>query len=395
MNDLYRKTFDEIHASEALRQEVLNMTKQEQTTAKRHIPRMLLIAAVIVLALAGTAVAASLSGMQSWFSRQWTKETGRAIEKDQMGIITGLTDEVGASVEADGVTVTVDSITRGEDVIWCLVEIGGLPSQEELQKRIDALERPVPAGEVRKDSINGTSVMTGSEADVIAAMWDEADSIPMRYGFDSMEAAFDAIETSPGMRISWEVEQDGVREDGSRTLLLKYFPDLIGEATLLDAQEVTLKLENLTWGNFVKEITLAEGPWELNFSLPAIEPEKPLTTGGGAAIGERREEDWDFASMGAWPREEAPFRDIRVTSTGLTVFWADSERSAQLNTVGDWYLMTRDGSEVRVNTDGHSYYYLPDGQMTSRYHWPVPVDLEQAESLEYRYNEEVRSFALK
>ena len=36
MNDLYRKTFDEIHASEALRQEVLNMTKQEKAAARRQ-----------------------------------------------------------------------------------------------------------------------------------------------------------------------------------------------------------------------------------------------------------------------------------------------------------------------------------------------------------------------
>lgn len=395
MRDLYRETFDEIHASEALRQEVLNMTKQERTAAKRQIPRMLLIAAVIVLALAGTAVAVSLSGMQSWFSREWTKETGKAIEKDQMGIITGLTDQVGVSAEADGVTVTVESVTRGEDVIWCLVEIDGLPSREELQQRIDALERPAPAGEVRKDSVNGTSVMVGSEADIIAEMWDEADSIPMRYGFRSMEAAYTAIETDPNMGGSWLVEQDGVREDGSRSLLLQHRPGLVGAATLLDAQEITLKLADFTWGNFIKEIIAAEGPWELKLSLPAIEPEKPLTTGGGTAIGERREGDWDFAAMGAWPTEEMPFRDIRVTSTGLTIFWADSEQRAQVSTAGEWYLMTEDGMEVRANQNGHMYYDLPDGQMTSRHLWPVPLNLNQAVSLEYRYNEEIRAFVLK
>ena len=64
MNDLYRKTFDEIHASDALRQEVLNMTKQERAMAKRQIPRMVLIAAIVVLALAGTALAAAIAGIQ-------------------------------------------------------------------------------------------------------------------------------------------------------------------------------------------------------------------------------------------------------------------------------------------------------------------------------------------
>ena len=55
MNDLYWKTFDEIHASEALRQEVLNMTKQEKAAAKRQVPRILLITAIVVLVLVGTA----------------------------------------------------------------------------------------------------------------------------------------------------------------------------------------------------------------------------------------------------------------------------------------------------------------------------------------------------
>ena len=134
MNDLYRKTFDEIHASAALRQEVLNMTKQERAAAKRQVPRMLLIATIVVLVLAGTALAAAAPGIRQWFSQQWTQETGRPIRTDQLGLIDQLSDAVGISAEFGGITVTVDSVTRGENVIWFLLEIDGdLPSREELE----------------------------------------------------------------------------------------------------------------------------------------------------------------------------------------------------------------------------------------------------------------------
>ena len=123
-----------MHASEALRQEVLNMTGQETTTVKRQVPRMLLIATVVVLVLAGTALAAAVPGIRQWFSQQWRLETGRPIRTDQLGLIDRLTDAVGASAESCGITVTVDSVTRGEDVIWFLLEIDGdLPSREELE----------------------------------------------------------------------------------------------------------------------------------------------------------------------------------------------------------------------------------------------------------------------
>ena len=41
------------------------------------------------------------------------------------------------------------------------------------------------------------------------------------------------------------------------------------------------------------------------------------------------------------------------------------------------------------------YTDLPGGERVSRFLWPVPVDLNQAKSLEYRYGEEVQAFDLK
>ncbi len=398
MNDLYRETFGEIHASEALRQEVLSMTKQEKAAAKRQIPRMLLIAAIVVLVLAGTALAAAAPGIRQWFSQQWTQETGRPIHTDQLGLIDQLSDEVGVSVESGGVTVTVDSVTRGEDVIWFLLRYDGLPPEEELEKRLNALERPQPNEESTRKvfTINGTEVIMGEAVD----LWEEELNSPRNYRLGKATISFAPAIVDPDF-YAWSLEQDSVRADGSMMALLEYTPKLVGEATLQDALDVTLELPELQWGtSSVRQVPVAEGPWTLTFSLPAIEPSESLTTGGGAAWGTPPHDTtglgyWDSSTMGPPPAEEMAFRDIQVTPTGFTVFWTDPEQTTRLYTSGFWYLRMEDSTELRADPNGWIYCDLPGSQRVSRFIWPVPVDLGQAKSLEYRYRDEVRTFDLQ
>lgn len=61
MEKEYRKMFDGVRASDRLRLEVMNM-KREETKRIRRIPRAALIAAALVVILAGTALAAELLG---------------------------------------------------------------------------------------------------------------------------------------------------------------------------------------------------------------------------------------------------------------------------------------------------------------------------------------------
>ena len=58
MKNLYRETFDQVHASDALRKEVANMTKRERKPLARRLPRTILVAAVLLVALTGTVLAA-------------------------------------------------------------------------------------------------------------------------------------------------------------------------------------------------------------------------------------------------------------------------------------------------------------------------------------------------
>lgn len=377
MNDLYRKTFDEIHASAALRQEVLNMTKQEKAVVKRQIPRVLLIAAILVLVLAGTALAAAAPGIRQWFSQQWAEKTGRPVHTDQLGLIDRLTDAVGASAQSGGVTVAVDSVTRGEDVIWFLLEIGGdLPSREDLAARLKE------AGELPED---------GPSSDAPAGCL-----------FETVELAFDPAVLGEKSGYSLSEEQAGIRADGTMMLLMEYQP-LEGNRSLLEAAAVTMELSGLEMGIISCDTALpvAEGPWELAFSLPAMEPPPSQTkaAGPGQAPGvvplNRSVTYGESLAMDPPARETMAFQDIRVTPTGFTILWSDPEQTTRLfPPPGLWYLVMEDGSELRADPQGAVYDNLPDGQRATKYRWPVPVDLTRAASLERRYKEERQSFPL-
>lgn len=377
MNELYRKTFDEIHASAALRQEVMNMTKQEKTAAKRQIPRMLLIAAVVVLVLAGTALAAAVPGIRQWFSQQWTQQTGRPIHTDQLGLIDQLSDAVGVSARSGGVTVTVDSVTRGEEVIWFLLEIGGdLPSREELETRLKE------AGELPEDGLSSDA--------------------PAGCLFETVELAFDPAVLGEKSGYSLSQEQAGARADGAMMLLMEYQP-LKGNRSLLEAAAVTMELSGLEMGitSCGTTVPVPGGPWELAFSLPAIEPppSQTMAAGPGQTPGvaplNRNVTYGESLAMDPPAREIMAFRDIQVTPTGFTILWSDPEQTTRLfPPPGLWYLVMEDGSELRADPQGAVYDDLPDGQRATRYRWPVPVDLTQAASLERRYKEEVQSFPL-
>ena len=54
MQNIYRETFEQIHASEQLRKEVANVPKQEKAALRHRISKAGLIAAALALALAGT-----------------------------------------------------------------------------------------------------------------------------------------------------------------------------------------------------------------------------------------------------------------------------------------------------------------------------------------------------
>ena len=102
MRTRYQRAFDHVTASERLEREVLNMTKQEKQALRRRIPRAVLIAAVLALLLAGTALAVNVPGIQAWFQRYWEDAAGTAeMPPAQQEVLDDLTQSVEASAAAE------------------------------------------------------------------------------------------------------------------------------------------------------------------------------------------------------------------------------------------------------------------------------------------------------
>ena len=128
MNSRYQEMFDEVRASDTLKQEVLRMQNQENgRRTRRRLPVAGLAAAVLAVVLvAGTALAVASPSLRDWFAREWAERTGGNISENQALLIDSLTQKVGESRTVGDVTVTVDSITVGGDVLWALVDVEGL-----------------------------------------------------------------------------------------------------------------------------------------------------------------------------------------------------------------------------------------------------------------------------
>lgn len=102
MRTPYQKAFDHVTASERLKEEVLDMTRHEKQTLCRRIPKFALIAAVIALLLAGTALAVNIPQLQDWFRQYWEDATGAdALAPQQEDLLNGLTQSVDAAAEME------------------------------------------------------------------------------------------------------------------------------------------------------------------------------------------------------------------------------------------------------------------------------------------------------
>lgn len=319
MNRPYRELFDQVTASDALRQEVKRMTTQKRTGLKVRLPKAAAIAAVIAILLAGTAVAANLFGIQNWFAEQWREETGTAISVDQLGLIDQLTQEIGVSDTDNGVTVTVDSATRGEGILWLLLRIDG--------------DVPVPE-EAR--FFSGVRMTCSPE-----------------------------IQTEG---FAYSFEEAAVREDGSLMALLRCVPPLTGTDTFLERREVTMTLENLNWDGE----PAAEGLWEMTFPLEAMEAPETLTLDESIAV--------RGISLAEGEPVTVEYDHIRITPTEI---WLHTEAALgeELMVPSAWGLQMEDGSEIIHN--GGVTYPCHDGGMESVYYWRVPVDLAQVTALTF------------
>lgn len=334
MEQKYREMFDEVRSSDRLRKEVMRMTRMEQKPARRRLPKKTLLAAAVLVVLAGTAVAAvGMPGtLRGWFAQEWEETTGTAMDTEQMAVIDELTRPVGVSDTQNGTTVTVDSVTVGDSTIWMLLKVSG----------------------------------------------EYTENTDLRYHFDRMDMTMDPdpdeVETPGGYSLDFPCT--GVAEDGTLTMLIRYTIDLAGRSSLLDvSRQATLVLENVMCNDMTRsgdeDTTLVEGSWTLTFSLEPGEIGTVLTL-----------EEIQVPAMDLETRETrtVTLRDVEITATDIS--YVQSVEDQNWNPL-KCALVLEDGSAVNWSGGSSRFRDEAQTQWSSVYYWQVPVDLSKVAALRF------------
>ena len=328
MNEEYRKLFDEVHASPRLQMEVLHMREKQNGAPRRPlVPGAVLAAILVVLVLAGTTLAAVGGSLGDWFTRRWGEATGGSMTQQQVQVIDSLTQKVGESQTSGGVTVTVDSITVGGDVLWALVDAEGLSFDENKVYSFDGI-----IAEILPDPSEGAVSDVG-----------------------------------------YSMRSIGVTEDGAARMLLE-FAGVFSTGNQLNDGGYSLELrlrDLILCRQGGEDEVIAQGEW--SFSIPlTVESLSPVISIESALVeGEMLQQAADGALEKVTRQIE--LWDISFTATGVSFY---TEESCELLDVAAIFA---DGTEVASNGGGGSR--MGDGTWYSTHQWPVPIDVEQVTAL--------------
>lgn len=374
MRTKYQQAFDHVAASDRLKEEVRNMTKQEKRALRRQVPRALIAAALVALLLAGTALAASVPGIQDWFRQYWQEATGQA-EMDEA-----------QTAAVDSLTQSVDSQAAGQET-----------------------EEHGPAGEPEAEAEAGTQADPGAAPDAAASgAADQPESVPAATTASEVTVTVDSVTAGKTnlwmlVHISGEYEagknysfwsgrlegapkkvledmglvvqtgiifsRDGTRvlEDGSLEMLMRYeSPD--PTADLTESRTMTLVLENLTADREV----LVEGRWEVPISLSATETQPPLVL-----------ENVTVPLTEDGVTRQVTYQKVEVSATGVQLTCAPQDWKDAL-AFYDVALVLKDGSEVPSQGGNAGWEGEADASFyVGSYTWKLPVDLDQAAALRF------------
>lgn len=292
--------------------------------------KAVLAAAVICLLLMGAGMAAGVYGssIQSWFGRYWELVTGRSMSEGQTAVIDRLSQNIGLSESADGVTVTVDSAASGDDSFFILIRVSG------------------------------------------AAL-----SANNSYGFEEAEldVSPDPLQDSGGIG-GYGIEFQGIDDDGAALLLLSYDYTL-AEGYVEDTRPLEIRLWLKGFGENVcsdRKKLLADGEWSYEFEIERNRLEVmhiPDTEISALDI-----------SQGEYAEAPAVLTDIELTNTGIRFRYDSRGGELSAEAVHTW-LVLNDGQEVRLVS--RSGVVQDDGSMYSTGKWLVPVDLTEAAALRF------------
>ena len=338
MKNRYRDMFDQVRASDTLRQEVLHM-REQNTSARRRLPVGGLVAAALaVVLLAGTALAVTSPTLRDWFARKWAEGTGGEIGESQALLIDSLTETVGESRTIGEVTVMVDSITVGGDALWALVDVEGLDFAAKERYSFDGI---------------GVEILP-----------------------DPSEGAYGGA--------SYSLGSIGLTEDGAVRMLLE-FSGIFSTGNQINNGDYTLELRLrdlvLCRPAGEQDEIIYEGEW--TFSIPLTESMVPTIAIDSAVVelGAGVEDMEDAAASGV----TFTLWDIQVTATGISFYtaYSDDEAVERVQMAALSYLesavILSDGTEVTTGSGGGSR--TEDGGWYCTSQWPAPLNVEDIAAL--------------
>ena len=333
---LYREMFDEVHAPQGLKEEVMNMTRPEAVRTVRKVSAAFVIAAVLAVVLAGTALAAVIGvpeTLQEWFGKQWTESGGGEMSKEQSAVIDSLVQPVGVSVKKQGIKITLDSVTPGEGGLWLMLKVSG----EKLNGRASFMSYKLSGGPMEKEITTGDATVQGSTVRTV-----------------------------------------GTTEDGTQIYLVLYNAPrgvnfLEGGKMELQITDLTLWKEPEKEGGEMPEPKTIDEKWVLPFTLAPTKDVEALTM-------EKATVPVNYYKFSEGTKEESccytEIKNLKITSTGYSFQSTPQEdgQAAMFKVI----LTLKNGVEVEgapttVQTNDQEFKGV----------WDLPVNLSEVSSVRF------------
>lgn len=371
MRTPYQEAFDHVTASERLKDEVLDMTKREKQELRRRIPKFILIAAVIALLLAGTALAVNIPNLQDWFRQYWADATGEGLMNPQQEEVM---NSVTQSVDATSNMENGAEDTFSEGTLPEAASPGDAPTQKaDNAGTADPSQSPAagqaPAtSQVPNVTVSLDSVAAGEDTLRMLVHVTGNYEPGKRYSFRRGEllGAPKKEFSELGITVSSGVtaERYEILDDGSLQILLHY-QCLNSSADLTQGGTYELQLEDL----MMDRNPIQKGQWTLSFSLDNVATSAPVVL-----------EHVTLPVEGLDGQDTVEFEEIRITSTGVRMVCQPQFRGYSLWT--DVALVLADGSEI-AGFGGHGSWTgeADTSNWYSAYNWNLPVAVEQAVAL--------------
>ena len=365
--EVIKRAFQGIGPSQAVRENIQKLQVRTNHSGAHYVRRIsgALIAAVVIslLCCGATAVYHIAGGnIQGLLGALWQQETGKPVPEEESDYLDSLSQEIGVSRTVGDVTLTVDSATMGENVLYLLL------------------------------------VMEGMEWPEWALDPDQARA--MEWSVVDLE-----LTALPGVGLEGWFASSSIRKEldgtGRLILLWRYYWGGTPAPKAGDLFPVSVRLDDLVVqrivdGAPVEEVEVAEGIWQLDFAVEAPEVETPLRGPDTELVLCDRAGEALTVSM----------ESLEVTGTGIAVEIESSREELERYMDGlmegtpeklhpdcqqslfglmSPTLILRDGTEIGSGWElggGASFQWTEDGMgLEYRDLWLVPVDLEQVEAV--------------